>query len=90
MKKNILIAAFAVLVSSSNLFAVAHNLKDHGMVAGLTRVYTTAENPDNLAPIIREYYERVQQGQYDIPFEDFQKLYEELSKITSQGSRFQP
>ncbi len=88
MKKQFLIAIFVLMACTSNVFAIPHNLKEHGMVEGVTQVYTSAENPDTLAPVIKTYYERIQLGQYDIPIQDLQLLHEELCKILAQNSKY--
>lgn len=87
MKKSIIIGAFVLLHTS--LFAMPHNLRDHGLVAGLNKAYTSAQDPSTLAPIITQYYKQVSQGKYDISFQDLKKLYDELTKVLCKDSRTQ-
>lgn len=89
MKKQILIAMFALVASTSSLAAVEHNLKNNGMAVQVVQVYDKAENKEALSPIIKTYYDRIQQGQYDISIGDLQKLHEELSTILSQKGKHQ-
>ncbi len=89
MKKQLLIATLAMMACAGSIFAVPHSLKEHGMVEEVTHVYTSAENPDTLAPIIKTYYERIQQRQFDIPVQDLEALHEELCKIMAKDSKVQ-
>ena len=79
------IITILILLASVNALAVKHNLKDNGLAVGLNRVVANATNRNALAPIIQKYHARVQQGQYDIPIEDLQELYEELCKLNCDG-----
>lgn len=89
MKKQFIITAFALMACTSNLFAIAHDLKAYGMDASVTQVYEKAENRDQLAPVIKTYYDRIQQGNTEISFEDLKSLHEELCNIMYKGSKHQ-
>lgn len=89
MKKTLLIAAVALMAYASQGYTVSHNLEEHGLVADLNYIYDKAENPDNLAPIIKKYHELAQQGQVEISFEDLKALHEEMCALLAKESKHQ-
>ena len=85
MKKQLLFLFSTFIIG--NLYAPPkHNLKDNGLAVALNRV-CSGNDLTTLAPIIQQYYARVQQGQYDIPIEDLQALHAELLKIAQKNSK---
>ncbi len=86
MKKQLL---FVVAIAACFTMQAArqHNLQTNGLAARLKMLGAESKNRKNLPPIVQKYYARVQQGNYDISFEDLKKLHEQLCTLTAPANR---
>lgn len=82
MKKQ-LVFVLALAASFTTHAARQHNLQTNGMAARLKMLGAEPKTRKNLPAIVQKYYARVQQGNYDIPFDELQKLYEAMSALSS-------
>lgn len=84
MKRKLWIAAFAFASTAGSLTAIEHSLLDNQLLDYLNYVVEQASEP--LPAIITKYYDRGQQGLYDIAFDELVLLYNELDKSFHEES----